>query len=192
MSHMKIASKILEVIRAIPDEQSFGKLNEALLEQKLITQIEYGISESKERTTTQGVVWHLVTVSCKLTIIDAESDETMVNIAFGSGVDQGDKAVAKAATMAWRYAWLGALNIAVDYLAEGPSTEAVREVATPEFVVETPESKIIAEIKAMWKWGEADLEPYVFKKRGKGLTEMNLPELTVERNDLEGYIRGNR
>lgn len=191
MSHMKIATKILEVIRQIPDEQAFTKINQALLDQKLITQIEYEIAESKERTTAQGVVWQLVTVSCKLTILDVESDETMVNIAFGSGADQGDKAGAKAMTMAWRYVWLGALNIAVDYLAETPTDGPVQDVVTPEFVVETPESKLIGQIKALWKWGEADLEPYVFKKRGKGLNEMNLPELTVEKQDLESYIRGN-
>lgn len=190
MSHTRIASKILEVMKSIPDEQSFSKLNETLIEQKLITKTEYEISESKEKITVQGVVWQLVTVSCQLTIIDTESDEILVNIAFGSGVDQGDKAVTKAQRMAWGYAWISALNIKI---ADKPevANEGVQAVSEPEFVVETPESKLISEIKALWKWGESELEPYFIKRRGKKLSELNLPELTVERNDLQSYIRGN-
>lgn len=188
MSHTKIAPKILEIIRQIPNEQSFSKINEALLEQKLITQIEYEISESKERTTTQGVVWQLVTVSCKLTIIDVESDETMVNIALGSGVDQGDKAVAKAATMAWRYAWLGALNIAIQDAIEAPA-EAVQDTVVPEFVVETPESKLIAHIKALWKWDTALFPDYAIQRFKRPIEQLNISELTVLKNELENYGR---
>ena len=191
MSHTKIASKILEVMKAIPDEQSFGKLNETLIAQKLITKTEYEISESKEKITPQGVAWQFVTVSCTLTIIDTESDEILVNIAFGSGVDQGDKAVVSAQKIARRHAWLGTLNIAVTDTVPDVQTVSGPVTDIPEFVVETPESKLIAEIKALWKWGESEMEPYFAKRRGKKLSELNIPELTVERDDLKSYIRGN-
>lgn len=182
MSHMKIATKILEVIRQIPIEQELGKLNEVLSSQKLISKTKYQIEASRERTTVQGVVWQLATVSCELTIIDAESDEEISCIALGSGVDHRDKAIPMAQMMARRYAWLAVLNI-----------EATKMVdVEPEIIVETPESKLIAQIKALWKWGESELEPYFIKRRGKPLSELNLPELTVEKQDLEGYIRGNR
>lgn len=189
MSHMKIATKILEVIRAIPNEQSFAKINNALLDQKLITQIEYEIAESKDRSTAQGTVWQLVTVSCKLTILDVESDETMVNIAFGSGVDQGDKAVAKAITMAWRYSWLGALNIAVDYLAETPVSDGIPDVVTPEFVVETPESKFMAQITVLWKkkWDIALLQGWLEKRYKKPIGELNIVELGDAESELRNY-----
>lgn len=193
MSHMKIASKILEVMKMIPNEQAFGKLNEALIEQKLITKVEYEIKEAKERITAQGVVWQLVTVACELTIIDAESDEILVNVAYGSGMDTNDEAVTKAQRMAWGYVWIAALNIEISKKIEVP-TEGVQAVTSePEFVVETPEGKLIAQIKALWKrdWGEDKLESYFINKRGKALSELNLPELTVEKNDLESYIRGN-
>ncbi|MFZ3132700.1 MAG: hypothetical protein WA125_16765 [Desulfosporosinus sp.] len=186
---MKIAIKLLGVIRQIPNEQAFAKINEALLDQKLITQIQYELAESKERTTAQGVVWQLVTMSCKLTILDVESDETIVNIAFGSGVDQGDKAVAKAGTMAWRYAWLGALNIAVNELAELPTGVKIQEQAIPEFVTETPESKLIAHITALWKWDHALFPDYVLKRFSKPIEQLNITELSVLKTELENYGR---
>jgi len=62
MSHMKIASKILEVMKAIPSELELQKINEVLLEQKLIVKTEYTISESNERVAVQGVVWNTVKV----------------------------------------------------------------------------------------------------------------------------------
>jgi hypothetical protein len=181
MSHMKIASKIHEIMRLIPDEQAFDKFNELLIVQKLIPQTRYKFEESKEHITRDGVVLQIVTVSCELIIIDTESDEGLTYTALGSGVDNGSLAVVKAQEMAFNRACIGVLNIS--------STVVVVE---PEIIVETPESNLIAEIKALWKWGETELEPYVFKKRGKGLSELSIPELTVERNDLEGYIRGNK
>lgn len=180
MSHMKIASKILEVMKAIPDEQGLGKLNEVLMAQNLIPQTKYRFDESREHITRDGVVLQIMTISCELTIIDTESDEGLTYTALGSGVDTGSLAVVKAQEMAFNRACIGVLNIS--------STVVVTE---PEIVVETPESKLIAQIKALWKWGDAELEPYFIKRRGKGLGELNLPELTVERNELESYIRGN-
>lgn len=195
MSSMKIATKILEIMRLIPNELSFVKLNEALIDQKLITKVEYSIKESNERITAQGVVWQLVTVACELTIIDTESDEIIVNIAFGTGMDQGDKAITKAQRMAWGYVWIAALNIEISETIKVPAEAAIEGLqavpSEPEFVVETPSSKLIAEIKALWKWDTALFEDYFIKRRGKPLSELSLPELTVERNDLQGYIRGN-
>jgi len=112
----------------------------------------------------------------------------LLYVAYGSGIDKWDKAISKAQEMARRYAWLAALNISpmsVLVLDDEPIAPE------PEIIVETPESKLIAQIKALWKWGETELEPYFIKRRGKPLSELSLPELTVERNDLEGYIRGN-
>ena len=187
MSHMKIATKILEVMKAIPTTGNpFEYINKPLVEQKLIAQTKYEIAESKERTTTQGIVYQIITVSCELTIIDAESDETIVNIALGTGINQGSGAIISAQEMAQRYAWLGALGV-----MEQDEPEVYPNVIQPEFVVETPESKLIDQIKALWKWGDTELESYFIKKRGKGLSELNLPELTVERNELESYIKGN-
>ncbi|TGE35909.1 hypothetical protein E4K67_22600 [Desulfosporosinus fructosivorans] len=187
MSHMKIASKILEVMKAISSEQEFGKLNEAIIEQKLITKVEYEIEETKESITSQRVVWQLVTVSCELTIIDVESDEILVNVAYGSGMDQGDKAVAKAQDMAQRFAWMAALNIE----SREPVVVTIKdgEVVTPEFVVETPESKLIAHIKALWKWDTALFPDYALQRFKKPIEQLNISELSVLKNELENYGR---
>ena len=53
----------------------------------------------------------VVTVQCTLTLLDADSGETYSIVSLGSGQDAGDKAVAKAQTMALKYAWMTTLNI---------------------------------------------------------------------------------
>lgn len=184
MSHMKIATKILEVMKAIPTTGNpFEYINKPLVEQKLIAQTKYEIAESKERTTTQGIMYQLITVSCELTIIDAESDETIVNIALGTGIDQGDKAVAKAQIMARKYAWMAALNIADE-------DEPGVVVSVPEFVVETPEGKLVAGITALWRWSPEELITWVTARfKGRPLDQLNLAELSVLKNELENYGR---
>ena len=182
MSHTKIATKILEVVRQIPTEQELGKLNEVLSTQKLIHKTKYQIEASREITTVKGVVWHYVTVSCELTIIDTESGEEMTNVALGSGLELGVQAVAMAQEMAQRYAWLAALNI---------SNESVPEATPkPEIIVETPESNLIASITAMWKWTELELTTWVTARfKGRHLEQLNLAELSVLKNELENYGR---
>lgn len=187
MSHMKIATKILEVMLDLADGKDFDKLNDILTKHKLITRTKYELVDKEERVTPQGIVWRFITVSCELTLIDTESDETIVNVALDSVMDKTDRATAKAQERARRSAWTAVLNSISTRIA----SEIVPE-PEPEIIVETPESKLIAEIKALWKWGEAELEPYFVKRRGKPLRELNLPELTVEKQDLESYIRGNR
>lgn len=54
----------------------------------------------------------LATVEVTVTLIDAESGETLTLKGLGSGQDPSDKAVAKAQTMALKYAYLASLAIA--------------------------------------------------------------------------------
>lgn len=51
-------------------------------------------------------------VEVEIKLIDTESEETFVIRGAGSGIDAGDKAVAKAQTMAVKYAWKNTLLIA--------------------------------------------------------------------------------
>jgi len=185
LSHTKIAPKIIEIMKAIPNEQAFEKLNEALLEQKLISKVEYDIEELKERITSQGVVWQLVTVACELTIIDTESDEILVNVAYGSGMDTSDKAVIMAQRMAWIYAWIAALNITISE----PSVSVQAVTSEPEIIVETPESKLIATIGALWKWDQALFPDYVLQRFKRPIDQLNISELSVLKSELENYGR---
>lgn len=54
----------------------------------------------------------LATVEVKINLYDAASDEQFSISGVGSGIDNGDKSVAKAQTMAVKYAWKGSLLIA--------------------------------------------------------------------------------
>jgi hypothetical protein len=54
---------------------------------------------------------NLATVRVTMTLVHAPSGERLTVSALGQGADPGDKAVAKAQTMAIKYAWMLALNI---------------------------------------------------------------------------------
>ena len=54
----------------------------------------------------------LATVEVEITLKDTDGDESFVIRGAGSGIDAGDKAVAKAQTMAVKYAWKNTLLIA--------------------------------------------------------------------------------
>ena len=183
MSHMKIASKIHEAMKSIPIGYTHKNINECLIAQKLITQTEFKIVESKERTSLNGVVWQVVLVSCQLTIIDTESDETVVNVALGSGTDTGDKAVAKAQMMAREYVWMAALSITI---GDVPFPEVVTE---PEIIVETPESRLIAHINALWRWDPVLYPDYILKRFQRPIDQLNISELSVVKSELENYGR---
>ena len=184
MSHTKIATKIFEVMNSIPDEQSLNKLSEVLVAQKLITKTEYKIVGSNRATDRNGIIWHFVNVSCELTVIDVESDNTLINIAFGSGIDSGDKAITKAQAMARKHAWMAALNITTEdtWIPEvDPEPEKI--------IVETPESKLIATIGALWKWDQALFPDYVLQRFKRPIDRLNISELSVLKSELENYGR---
>lgn len=79
----------------------------------------------------------LVTVQCTLTLIDADSTAEYTVISLGSGQDKTDKAVAKAQTMALKYAWMTALNISTgddpeaDESTDRNAATATQEAAKP-------------------------------------------------------------
>ena len=89
----------------------FEKVNEALIEHRLVSSPRFTIAESKDRTNAKGTVENLVTVTCELCVQDIDSEAKVLTIALGSGQDNGDKAVMKAQTAALKYAWMMLLNI---------------------------------------------------------------------------------
>ena len=91
----------------------FAKINEALTEQNLFTQVELTLLEMRDATTSKGNAEKHAVVSAKITITDAETGETVTFTGLGSGQDGGDKAVMKAQTAALKYAYIGGLCIAM-------------------------------------------------------------------------------
>jgi hypothetical protein len=83
----------------------------ACAEQNLATFAVSRVLSQSEKTNRSGMVETLVTVQTDVTLIDCDTGETITFAGLGSGQDVGDKAVAKAQTMALKYAWMTTLNI---------------------------------------------------------------------------------
>ena len=88
------------------------KVNASLTKHGLASVVTPNILDTQQVSTAKGNVENLVTVEVVVTLIDPDSGETLTIKGLGSGQDAGDKAVAKAQTMAIKYAYLNSLAIA--------------------------------------------------------------------------------
>ena len=92
----------------------FEKVNEALNEHGLLSVPHFNIHEITTRQNKSGGTETLATVECTLSVVSINPDpneRTIVTRAYGSGMDNGDKAIMKAQTAALKYAWVMLLNI---------------------------------------------------------------------------------
>lgn len=87
-------------------------VNDALTKYNVATISETKLLEMKAVTNAKGDSAHLATVEVTVTLIDADSGETAKIIGIGSGHDTLDKSVAKAQTMAIKYAYMNSFGIA--------------------------------------------------------------------------------
>ena len=76
------------------------KVNASLTKHGLATAVTPNILSTQQVSTAKGNVENLVTVEVVVMLIDPDSGETLTIKGLGSGQDAGDKAVAKAQTMA--------------------------------------------------------------------------------------------
>lgn len=121
---MALAKKILNVMTACRsltydsnnDEVGYkyvsaakvnAAVNAALVDNGIIT---CAISTLKELREFKNEM--MATVEVEIRLIDTESEEFFMIRGVGQGIDAGDKAVAKAQTMAVKYAWKNSLLIA--------------------------------------------------------------------------------
>jgi len=88
------------------------KVNSSLTKHGIASVVATNLLSTKEITTVKGNIEQLVTVEVSVTLIDAESGESLTLKGLGSGQDAGDKSVAKAQTMAIKYCYLNSLAIA--------------------------------------------------------------------------------
>ena len=88
------------------------KVNAALTKHGIASVVATNLLGTKEVTTAKGNIEQLSTVEVVVTLIDADSDETLTLKGLGSGQDAGDKSLAKAQTMGLKYAYLASLAIA--------------------------------------------------------------------------------
>ena len=125
----KIAKKFVEVMRDCSHVAKNGtnsfhqykyatatdvleKVNASLTKHGLASVVTPNLLSMQQVTTAKGNVEQLATVAVSVTLIDSESGETLTLKGLGSGQDPSDKAVAKAQTMALKYAYLASLAIA--------------------------------------------------------------------------------
>ena len=125
----KIAKKFVEVMRECSHVAKNGtndfhkykyatatdvleKVNASLTKHGLASVVTPNLLSMQQVTTAKGNVEQLAIVEVSVTLIDAESGESLTLKGLGSGQDAGDKAVAKSQTMAIKYAYLASLAIA--------------------------------------------------------------------------------
>lgn len=177
------------------------KVNQALVENRLISVPEFSLVSEKEKATAKGGIWQLVTVQCKLTIIDADSGESVTVVSLGTGTDPGDKAAAKAQTMAMKYAWLTALNIETGDEPENdgrtdqqefmrPGAPAASTVpGLPPGLPDTPKIRAICQLWQGLNWDTGTLPGYLEQRFGKPASQLTDAELVVVENEANFYYQ---
>ena len=88
------------------------KVNASLTKHGIASVVTPTLLSVQEVTTAKGNTERLATVEVTVTLIDSESGESFAIKGLGSGQDAGDKALAKAQTMALKYCYLASLAIA--------------------------------------------------------------------------------
>ena len=104
-----------------------GKVNAALTKHGIASIVTPSLLNVQEVTTAKGNIERLATVEVTVTLIDSESGESFAIKGLGSGQDAGDKALAKAQTMALKYCYMASLAIATgdDPEADSKTDEAM-------------------------------------------------------------------
>ena len=90
------------------------KVNAALVKHKLASIVTPEVLQSSEILNSKGNAEQRVTVRVAVTLVDADSGESVQLVGLGSGQDGGDKAVMKAQTAAIKYAFLMGLAISTN------------------------------------------------------------------------------
>ena len=127
----KIASKLIQVMAECSQIPKNGvndfhhykyatsadvleKVNSALVKHKLASVVTPEVVQASEVLNSKGNAEQRVTVKVTITLVDAESGESVLLVGLGSGQDVGDKAVMKAQTAAIKYAYLMSLAISTN------------------------------------------------------------------------------
>ena len=138
----KIAAKLVKVMDACSSVKKNGvndfhhykyatsadvleKVNAALVSCNLASVVSAEVLDTCDVVNNKGNTEHLATVKVYVTLIDAESGESIELSGIGSGQDSGDKAVMKAQVSAIKYAYMTTLAMSTndDPEADGKTDE---------------------------------------------------------------------
>ena len=116
---MKVARTVLrrgkgrDYLKALPipikyatSADVLSKVNASLTKHGIASVVTPNLLSVQEVTTAKGNVERLATVEVTITLIDSEFGESFAIKGIGSGQDAGDKATAKAQTMALKYCYM--------------------------------------------------------------------------------------
>ena len=140
----KLAKKFVEVMRECSHVVKTGtndfhrykyatandvleKVNASLTRHGIASVVTPALLSVQEVTTAKGNTERLATVEVTVTLIDSESGESFAIKGLGSGQDSGDKALAKAQTMALKYCYMASLAIAT---GDDPEADSKTDEAT--------------------------------------------------------------
>ena len=178
-----------------------AKVQPALVKSGIIALPIYEVVSSEDKMTAKGSVWKLITVACHLKIVDTETGESDTVSALGSGIDANDKAVAKAQTMAFKYAWWKLLCLET---GDDPEADPIADKqqfinqqqpvqSTRELTVELGAKEPMMEIIKMWNfagWDISQVQDYVLKRMNRTSFDGATPsEYVTVMNDLASYMQ---
>lgn len=178
-----------------------AKVQPALVKSGIIALPTYEVISSEDKMTAKGSVWKLITVACHLKIVDTETGESDTVSALGSGIDANDKAVAKAQTMAFKYAWWKLLCLET---GDDPEADPIADKqqfinqqqpvqSTRELTVELGAKEPMMEIIKMWNfagWDISQVQDYVLKRMNRTSFDGATPsEYVTVMNDLASYMQ---
>lgn len=97
----------------VSSEAVMEKIQPSLIELGLVALPEFVTMAESNYTTAKGATWKYVRTRLTLIVADIATGEYCLAVGEGSGTDPGDKAVAKAQTMASKNLWCKLLNIPI-------------------------------------------------------------------------------
>ena len=111
------------------------RVNSSLVKNNVCSIVNAELIDMKDTTNQNGKTEHIAYVKTTVTLIDAESGESLTCVGLGSGADVGDKAVKKAQTASLKYAYMMTLAIATgddpEADVETDRRNAPQQAATP-------------------------------------------------------------
>lgn len=156
------------------------KINPALVELNLASVPRFEIVDKWEKQAKSGM-WMVITVRCNLIIIDADTGKSVSIKALGSGADPMDKAVAKAQTMALKYAWMTALNI-------GTGDDPEADPLTDKNANISAKLQAILKMGEGWRWSTEDTYNYLRTRFNKQISDISEDELEALQQEFSNYL----
>lgn len=204
----KDGTNVQQKYKYVSEGAVLSKVQPALVKCSLLSIPEFELLKCKDKATAKGAIWQLATVKCTITLMDADSPaHKLVFTGLGQGTDPGDKAIAKAQTQAFKYAWWKFLCLETgDDPEADPKTDeqqfsvpgssqvqnAVATVPAPGPLVVDPRSPIPMQVLVdIWNYvglNIKDLEPYILQRFGKPqIVQISPAEFSTLINEFVSY-----